>query len=356
MVENNSLGGEQKKKKLWFLFILAAIIVVAAIIVFVVYSRQKRADQTFYQPSKTEEPTEESTVDPDYRPIVPREDVFEHYPEELTLVGDVGLFLDIHREADSESVVIGKYLPYSYVELVQDLGNGWSEIRSQGISGYVISDSLVHGEEAKKLALENAMHRVQVLKEDVSGIDGMSEDSNQLVILVKGDFYDVVQDNQKGYILVHARHNTECYVREDDVLDGYFLNEAIMFTGEGEISDMRLDFLNNAWQYLGGEYVWGGEQLGVGVDCSGYIWKLLEQYGIYIHRVSIEQAEDGREVTEEEMRPGDFVFYIVRENRISHVAIYTGSGRIIHAASEERGIVLDSWDYLVPQAIRNVFD
>lgn len=75
-----------------------------------------------------------------------------------------------------------------------------------------------------------------------------------------------------------------------------------------EISDVRRDVINEAWKYYGGEYVWGGEVLGEGVDCSGFVLRLYEQFGVFLHRVSAEQAGDGTEVSLSQMKPGDLIF------------------------------------------------
>ena len=87
------------------------------------------------------------------------------------------------------------------------------------------------------------------------------------------------------------------------------------------------------------------------MDCSGFVLRLYEQFGVFLHRVSAEQAGDGTEVSLSQMKPGDLIFYhgyhdgAVTEG-VGHVAIYMGNGKIIHAASEEKGICMDNWDYI----------
>ena len=348
----------QKSKKKFFLMqrirIAAGVVLIAVVVGIVWFNIHYKKADLLYQTSSTTKPvqtTPEETKDP----ILLKEDVFQHY-ENLAVVDDkVDKYLNIRQKPSNEAQIIGKYLPYSYVHIVREVEDGWYEVQIEEEIGYVSKEHVQTGEEARQLALEHCLHKVEVSKDHVKGYDGNHDKANELVELVNGDRYDVVKDRENGWILIHARHNTECYVKAEDVTDGYYLNEGILFTGDGEISQTRLDFLNNAWQYLRGKYVWGGEELGVGVDCSGFIWKLLQQYDIHIHRVSIEQSQDGVEVKPEDMRPGDLIFYINRGDQISHVAIYTGSKTILHAASEEKGICLDPWDYLKPEAIRNIF-
>lgn len=86
-----------------------------------------------------------------------------------------------------------------------------------------------------------------------------------------------------------------------------------------------------ARQQLGQRYVYGGESRAEGgFDCSGltsYAWK---QAGVALPRTSRDQYAQTRRITKSELRPGDLVFYS-SGGAVSHVAIYVGNGRIIHA-------------------------
>ena len=60
-------------------------------------------------------------------------------------------------------------------------------------------------------------------------------------------------------------------------------------------------------------------------------------------------------VDEDTIRPGDLIFYVGRyPGVIGHVAIYIGNGKIIHAASESKGICVSSWKYGPPVIMKNV--
>ena len=60
-------------------------------------------------------------------------------------------------------------------------------------------------------------------------------------------------------------------------------------------------------------------------------------------------------VDEDTIRPGDLIFYVGRyPGVIGHVAIYIGNGKIIHAASESKGICVSSWKYGTPVIMKNV--
>ncbi len=103
----------------------------------------------------------------------------------------------------------------------------------------------------------------------------------------------------------------------------------------------RNALIANAKQYLGVPYVWGGNSLSSGVDCSGYTKLIYAQYGVALERHSGHQAKQGTAVTMETIRPGDLVFY-ARNGVVYHVAIYIGNGQIIHAANETLGVCIQS--------------
>ncbi|MFG2268127.1 C40 family peptidase [Streptomyces sp. NPDC048720] len=83
-------------------------------------------------------------------------------------------------------------------------------------------------------------------------------------------------------------------------------------------------------------YVWGGNSLSKGIDCSGLVQQLYRQYGINLPRTTYEQAKSGHVVSTGSIRPGDLVFY---GNDYHHVGIYAGNGHIIHAANSKLGVI-----------------
>lgn len=82
-------------------------------------------------------------------------------------------------------------------------------------------------------------------------------------------------------------------------------------------------------------YVWGGNSLVNGVDCSGLVQQAYKQLGIKVPRTTWEQAKFGKKVSVREIRPGDLVFY----RNYGHVGIYVGNGKIVHAANSKLGVI-----------------
>lgn len=84
---------------------------------------------------------------------------------------------------------------------------------------------------------------------------------------------------------------------------------------------------------LGTPYVWGGNSLQNGVDCSGLVQQAFAQAGISLPRVSYQQANSGQRVGINGLQPGDLVAWdnSSRNNGADHIAIYLGNGNIIEA-------------------------
>ena len=104
--------------------------------------------------------------------------------------------------------------------------------------------------------------------------------------------------------------------------------------------------LPTAERYLGVPYRWGGTSPKTGFDCSGFVQYVFAKHGTRLPRTSREQATLGQRLRPvwSSLRPGDLVMFAEPGRRISHVAIYAGRRRIIHATGSGRKVRFDALD------------
>ena len=91
-------------------------------------------------------------------------------------------------------------------------------------------------------------------------------------------------------------------------------------------------------QFLGNPYVWGGNSLTNGCDCSGFVHLVYKHFGYNLVRYSLSFLNEGVPVSIENIKVGDIVVYAKSAAGIGHVAIYAGNGKIIEAQSGKAGI------------------
>ena len=97
--------------------------------------------------------------------------------------------------------------------------------------------------------------------------------------------------------------------------------------------------VNYALQFVGNPYVHGGTSLTNGADCSGFTQSVYKHFGINLPRNAVAQASVGKYVSINNIQPGDLVFYSGNGGKsITHVAIYVGNNKIIHARTPAKGI------------------
>jgi soluble lytic murein transglycosylase-like protein len=92
--------------------------------------------------------------------------------------------------------------------------------------------------------------------------------------------------------------------------------------------------VNEAKQFLGLPYVWGGNSKQTGVDCSGLVQQVYKKFGIELPRLSADQARQGTAVSSlAAAKPGDLLAWnnSSRNNGADHIAIYVGNGKMIEA-------------------------
>ena len=202
-------------------------------------------------------------------------------------------------------------------------------IRLDANSNDLVSKNLV---EIQGIITTTKTSDVTIMKEpsiESEVLETIEKDELVMALEKDGDFYKVKVNDQVGYIhasdLVNAKLSS--------------LDQASTSKSLGE------EIISYAKNYLGGRYVYGGNNLNTGVDCSGFAQQVMKHFNISLERSSRAQyASNGYKISEAELMPGDLVFY-GNDGYVNHVAIYAGDGKIIHASTEKTGIIMSNLYY-----------
>ncbi|HBG05770.1 MAG: peptidoglycan-binding protein LysM [Geobacteraceae bacterium GWC2_58_44] len=97
----------------------------------------------------------------------------------------------------------------------------------------------------------------------------------------------------------------------------------------------------SAYGFLGTRYRFGGTSRG-GIDCSGFVQKVFRELEVSLPRTAREQFEVGSTVAPGDLQKGDLIFFSTYASYASHVGIYLGDNKMIHASSRDRRVVISS--------------
>ena len=132
----------------------------------------------------------------------------------------------------------------------------------------------------------------------------------------------------------------------DDELDTLLVDRGLL----GQISQVRQnvghrasELVVNAMGFLGVPYRRGGNSAETGFDCSGFVRAMYEQsIGLILPRRAEQQAAATQNITRDDLKPGDLVFFNTMRRAFSHVGIYVGDNKFIHSPRPGAGVRVDS--------------
>lgn len=164
--------------------------------------------------------------------------------------------------------------------------------------------------------------------------------------LVAGDILQMTT-TQSGFTGVLLPDGRKAYVVTDETQ----LLESISKKGVPSWTDIK----STAFQFMGRPYLWGGTS-GKGVDCSGFTKMVYYLNGLELPRDASQQVRSGVEVSLDnnlsQLQPGDLLFFGYegengKKDRVTHVAIHIGDGRIIHSSQRVmvQSLMPDDPDY-----------
>lgn len=281
------------------------------------------------------------------------------------------------------------YLPKNAYCYVLEVKDGWAKISSGSIKGYVSTDYLYMGEEGVRRAKEVGVLTadVQAGKVNLRSEPTTSTDENIIAVATSGMELEVLQENvltkneDEAAIWAMVRYEeSTAYIAKQFVTISYKwlkakpVEKPIVTSGgssssgggsssgssSGTASSVRAKIASVAQQYVGLRYVYGGNSLSSGADCSGFCLAVYRASGVNtsnIPRSSREMASSskGRTVSLSNIQPGDLVFY-GSGNSVSHVALYIGGGKVANMSSVGMKMRIDNVKYRSIIKIKNFLD
>ena len=268
-------------------------------------------------------------------------------------IANVEETLNVRETPSADSSMVGKMPKNAAGEILETL-DGWYKIQSGDVTGYVSADYLITGEEAAARAEEVKQTIATVKTPTLNVREEPNIECSILALMPQGEELNVLED-LSGWVKVDL-DNTNGFISKDYVDISVQLPKAMTMTevryGNG-VSDVRVDLISYATQFVGNPYVWGGTSLTNGADCSGFTLSIFAKYGVYLPHSSKAQANCGTRISASEAKPGDLFFY-GSGSSISHVAIYIGNGQIVHASSKKTGIKISNAFYRSPICVTRV--
>ena len=129
-------------------------------------------------------------------------------------------------------------------------------------------------------------------------------------------------------------------------IDTFLNDRANMVNQFGQnVRNSASDLVTTAMGFIGVPYRYGGNSAETGFDCSGLVRATYEKtFGKVLPRRAADQAAATQVIAKSELRPGDLVFFNTMKRAFSHVGIYVGDGKFIHAPRSGARVRVESMD------------
>lgn len=303
------------------------------------------------------------------------------------VIAQVTNYVNVRSLPSEDGEVLGKLYNNSVGTFISE-ENGWYQISSGSVTGYVKAEFCVTGEGAVELAKRVGKRIATVTTQTLfvrtepsteCSILGMVPEADDLIVLEETEGWAKV-DVEEGigwvsteYVSLHSEFvQAESKEEEERRLakeeeerqraraaaaqksaqsnqgsSSSQNNQSYSVSGG---SEMGVAVAEYGLQFVGNPYVYGGTSLTNGADCSGFVMSVYANFGVSLPHSSASDRSQGYGVDGlENAQPGDLICYS------GHVGIYIGNGQIVHASNERTGIIVSNANYRNILAIRRIF-
>lgn len=303
------------------------------------------------------------------------------------VIAQVRSYVNVRSIPSEEGDIIGKLYNNSVGTFISE-ENGWYQIQSGSVTGYVKGEYCVTGEAAVDIARKVGKRFATV---DTTTLFVRKEPTTESSILGMVPMADelLVLEETEGWVKVDVEEGTGWVSADYVILHSEFVQaeskeeEAARLAKEAEErkraqaaaaakaakskenssssqstttysvsggSEMGSAVAQYALQFVGNPYVYGGSSLTNGTDCSGFVMSVYANFGVSLPHSSASDRSQGYGVDGlANAQPGDIICYS------GHVGLYIGNGQIVHASNSTTGIIVSQADYRKILAIRRIF-
>lgn len=234
----------------------------------------------------------------------------------------------INLKSSFQSEMADEGLYGMVVNILEEKEDGWYFVEtSYDYKGYIHKSNMVLDDERAKFWEKNAKLRIDHLV--VDGMPKPSYKGHVVQMLTKGALVISTGKEEDNWMEVELVNGEKVWIRKD------FAREKVEIGGKTDKTQLRKKLVDTAMSYMGTQYRWGGKSP-LGLDCSGLCSVSYLINGVVIYRDASLKEKYMREISIEEIKPGDLIFFP------GHVAMYIGDGKYIHSSSSINGVNINS--------------